>query len=213
MLPPYLDLLDKERQEVFKKLEVFSDKFILAGGTAIMLQIGHRLSYDFDCFSQKALSHNLIPKVNRVFNFQAKPLVNNSDICLLKLKNGIDLHFVFHPYNNLNKVIKTGYISLADMDDLAANKTNAIGRRAAWRDYVDLFFFLKWKKYTLNNLISLAEKKFQSEFNQKLFLEQLIYFEDIEITDTKFIKEKYSPEEIKTFLDHQVRLYLQKILA
>ena len=211
MLPQYLDLLDKEHQEVFKKLAAFSDEFILAGGTAIMLQLGHRHSYDFDCFSQKALSDYLIPKVNRIFDFQAKPLINNSDFCLLKLKNNIDLHFVFHPYKNLKKVIKTGYIPISDMDDLAANKVNTIGRRGAWRDYVDLFFLLKWKKYTINNLVTLGEKKFQSEFNSKLFLEQLVYFKDLEITDTKFIKEKYSVSQIQNFLSDEVDNYLIQV--
>lgn len=58
MLLPYLDILDPERQKVFKLLKHFSRTFVLAGGTAIMLQIGHRLSYDFDCFSEKPLPRN-----------------------------------------------------------------------------------------------------------------------------------------------------------
>lgn len=53
MLPPYLDQLDPARQDVFKKLVRFANEFTLGGGTAIMLQLGHRLSYDFDCFSPK----------------------------------------------------------------------------------------------------------------------------------------------------------------
>lgn len=44
MLQQYLDQLSPERQAVFKKLKHFADRFTLAGGTAIMLQIGHRLS-------------------------------------------------------------------------------------------------------------------------------------------------------------------------
>lgn len=41
----FLDQLDSERKRVFDKLAAFADTFVLAGGTAIMLQIGHRKSY------------------------------------------------------------------------------------------------------------------------------------------------------------------------
>lgn len=79
------------------------------------------------------------------------------------------------------------YLDLLDKEHFhkfASKKTHIISNgHGKWRDYINIFILLKWKKYTLNNLISLAEKKFQSEFNPKLFL------------------------------DRQVRLYLQKILA
>ena len=58
MLLQYLEKLSPERQKVFRELKHFSKNFVLAGGTAIMLQIGHRMSYDFDCFSEKPLPRN-----------------------------------------------------------------------------------------------------------------------------------------------------------
>lgn len=67
MLPPYLDQLNPERQEVFKRLSRFAGKFVLAGGTAIMLQIGHRASFDFDCFSLEKLPQDLPRKIKQVF--------------------------------------------------------------------------------------------------------------------------------------------------
>lgn len=99
------------------------------------------------------------------------------------------------------------------MDDLAANKANVIGRRPAWRDYVDLFLILKWHLYSLNTLIELAEKKFAGEFNPKLFLQQLVYFDDIKVVDTAFLNKSYTPSEIKAFLDKSVRGYLKKVLV
>jgi len=69
MSPLFLDQLDKERRQVFKKLKVFSSSFVLAGGTAIMLQIGHRLSYDFDlfCSNDKLLMNFIINKMGGLF--------------------------------------------------------------------------------------------------------------------------------------------------
>jgi len=75
-----------------------------------------------------------------------------------------------------------------------------------------LFFFLKWKLFTIDALIALAVKKFAGEFNPKLFLQQLVYFDDIKVVDTIFLKESYSPSEIKAFLEKSVKDYLKKVL-
>lgn len=87
-----------------------------------------------------------------------------------------------------------------------------MGHRPQWRDYVDLFFLMKWELYDLKKIVALSEKKFGGEFNAKLFLEQLTYFDDVEIRPTEFLKESYAPEEIKGFLENAVREYLKKVL-
>ena len=55
MLSIHLELLDKERRKVFEKLSAFSQTAVLGGGTALSLQIAHRLSFDFDLFLKKPL--------------------------------------------------------------------------------------------------------------------------------------------------------------
>jgi len=81
-----------------------------------------------------------------------------------------------------------------------------------WRDYVDLFFFLKWRFYSIKKIIALAKEKFGGEFNEKLFLGQLVYFDDIKIVPTVFLKESYTDDEIKSFLEKEVEAYIKKIL-
>ena len=61
-------------------------------------------------------------------------------------------------------------------------------------------------------IISFAERKFACEFHDKLFLEQLTYFDDVEILPTKFFKESFTDNQIKAFLEDEVRKYLKKIL-
>ena len=46
------NVLDSQRAEVFNKLGDGFENWYLAGGTALALQIGHRISFDFDLFSQ-----------------------------------------------------------------------------------------------------------------------------------------------------------------
>ena len=212
MLPPYLDQLGFERQEVFKKLKRFSKNFTLAGGTAIMLQIGHRMSFDFDCFGRQKLSETLPRKVRDVFGKFIYLKLRTSEQITFHTEKGVEITFVYHPYKPLREPIETDSITLFHLDDLAANKAYTIGRRGVWRDYVDLFFLLKWKLYDLQAIIALAEKKFTVEFSEKLFLAQLTYFDDIVVMDTDFLKESYTPSEIQRFLEKEVRDYLARIL-
>lgn len=210
MLLPYLDILDPERQKAFKLLKHFSHTFVLAGGTAIMLQIGHRLSYDFDCFSEKPLPRNTDKMAYDIFGKDIAIRVQTRDQITLVTPTNVEITFVCHPYKSLEKVIETDSISLFHLDDLAANKAMTIGKRGAWRDYVDIFFLLREKLYSIETLISLAEKKFAGMFSEKLFLEQLVYFDDLDIAAITFIKESYDEKEIKSFLEKQVEEYIQR---
>ncbi len=212
MLPPYLDQLDLDRQEAFKKLKHFASDFVLAGGTAIMLQIGHRLSFDFDCFSTSPLSPTLARKVRRVFGKIILPRVRTSEQLTFSTEKSVEVTFVYHPYKMLKQPIQTGYMPILHLDDLAANKAYTIGRRGVWRDYIDLFFLLKWKFYRVEKIIALAEKKFEGEFNDKLFLEQLAYFKDVDTIPITFLKESYEVSEIQSFLEEQVAKYISRIL-
>ncbi len=212
MLHLYLDRLDRERQAVFHKLAAFAGEYALAGGTAMMLQIGHRLSYDFDCFSASTPSKLVIPKIKRVFSVTGSPTISTPEMISFTLPGNIDISFVWDPYPLTKPSIKTSGISLYHLDDLVTNKAITIGRRPAWRDYVDLFFFLKWNIYKLKDIITKSCQRFGGEFNEKLFLQQLTYFDDVPIAETVFLKDSYTPEEIKLFLQRQVASYLKTIL-
>ena len=177
-----------------------------------MLQIGHRQSYDFDCFSQNQPTKQVINKIKRVFSITGAPKISTPDMISFTLPHTIDISFVWDPYKTLQKSLRTNGMSLYHLDDLATNKAITIGRRAVWRDYVDMFFLLAWNRYTVQQIISLSEKRFGGEFNEKLFLQQLTYFDDIKIVETTFLKESYTPDEIKNYLQEAVRTYLQNTL-
>lgn len=213
MSPQYLEQLDNERQTVFQQLKEFKKDFILAGGTAIMLQIGHRFSYDFDCFTEKELPQLLLKRIIKVFGREIKVEIENPEMFMIKTKKEIRIDFVVHPFIKLHTPIKTSSLDLLHLDDLAANKARVIGRRGQWRDYVDLFFLLKWRLYSLSKIIALAEKKFMAEFNIKLFLQQLVYYNDLDLLPIKYLKEPYKNSEIQAYLEQQVDQYVKKRLG
>ena len=49
----FYDILDKNRLDILPLLAGFKDRFYLAGGTGLALQLGHRDSHDFDFFPKR----------------------------------------------------------------------------------------------------------------------------------------------------------------
>ena len=205
----HLETLDSKRQEIFKLLSAFRDDGYLVGGTALSLQICHRKSYDFDIFVKKQIDVSFLRRIKKVFK-QVVFTLNTPDQVDFSVTGGIKVTFFLVEHQNLFPLVTTDGIFLADSRDVAANKVYTIGRRATWRDYVDLYFLLKLEVATLQQIIIWGKKKFSGEFNEAQFLEQMVYFKDLEIVQTEYLHETPTPDQIKNFLEEKVREYLKK---
>ncbi len=69
-----------------------------------------------------------------------------------------------------------------------------------WKDYVDLYFILK-DQYDLRELSARAMEIFGIYFNEKLFREQLCFFDDIDYSEkVEYIGDEINDGEIRKFL-------------
>ena len=73
-------------------------------------------------------------------------------------------------------------IRMPDLLTLAAMKAHALGQRAKWKDYVDLYFIIK-KYHGVSSIMRKAKHIFVHEFNEKIFRAQLAYFQDINYSE------------------------------
>lgn len=194
------EILTKEQNELLDLVKVFSKNFYLVGGTAIALQLGHRRSIDFDLFTEKALRPKLLldkiqkdkVKIQRVF------VRTESELTLII--NSVKMTFYNFPFSVPTKVQFEKYISMPDLLDLAAMKAFALGGRGKWKDYVDLFCLLS-EHFSIEQVSKRAEELFQESFNERLFREQLIFFNDIDYSeDVIWIREPIPKEKIKSGL-------------
>ena len=175
------EILTEQQTKLLPLIGKFSKDFGLVGGTAIALHIGHRESIDFDLFTVNEFDSGKIKrKITNDFNVE-KVFVNEADEYTV-LISGVKITFLHYPFNiefknNLDNVIK-----VADLLTLAAMKAYALGRRAKWKDYVDMYFIFK-NFHSIAEVIGKAGEIFSSEFNEKIFRAQLAYFEDIDYTE------------------------------
>ena len=83
---------------------------------------------------------------------------------------------------------------------LSALKAFALGGRAKWKDYVDLFFILS-NYFSLKEVICSADEILAGKFNGRLFRNQLRYFDDIDYGEkVEYLFKSVPEEKIKEFL-------------
>lgn len=199
-----LAILKSEQKKVFEKLKYFSE-FYLVGGTALALQIGHRISLDFDLFTKKEIPAGLLNKARRIFKeFKIKIIVNHSEQLSLKI-NETKVDFVKYNFPLVLDLIEFSGTKILPVAEIAAMKARALNYRGTLKDYVDLYFVLKDKYATLKEIKEITGKKYGDEFNFRLFLEQLIYLKDIETERIQFLKKEITKDEIQRFFEKEIK--------
>ncbi|MDP2664826.1 MAG: nucleotidyl transferase AbiEii/AbiGii toxin family protein [bacterium] len=181
------EVLDEKRRAVFAKLSQFPD-FYLSGGTALAFYLGHRISVDFDLFSSQKIPRDLLEKIEKVYQGSSVlPSVNNPDELTVFI-NSVKTTFLFYPFPVVLGFTEYQGIQLSSVKEIAATKAYALGRRVAYRDYIDLYFVLAERHATLSEIIEIAERKYAENFNSRLFLEQLVDVEEPQDTSLIFLK-------------------------
>lgn len=175
LLPEQLNLLPLLR--TFSHLG-----FFLVGGTAIALHLGHRRSIDFDLFTVSKYKKNTIINIIKQDGFKVQRTLYEDKEQLDLVVNDVKLTFLEYPFEVHPSLSFEQIITLPSLVNLASMKAYALGRRAKWKDYVDLFFVLK-DVCSLSDLIENTLQLFGELFNQKLFREQMSYFEDIDYSE------------------------------
>ena len=198
------EILSKKQLELFRVVEDFSKQgFYLAGGTALALQLGHRESIDFDLFRFQGFNNGLFDKYFTK-NWKDTKVTKSIDVLdeYTIFLNDTKITFLCYPFE-LDKINKIEEISMASPLDIAAMKAYALGRRGKWKDYVDLYFLLQ--SYEMDEILLKSKEIFKSLFSEKLFLQQLCYFNDVDFSETIIWKIKNPPTEttIKNFLIEQ----------
>jgi hypothetical protein len=195
------EILTQEQIKLLPLLKSFKQRFGLVGGTAIALQIGHRHSIDFDLFSLTEFKNFYIKKIVTQNGFKIEKTYQDETGQFTFFINNVQFTFFHYPFKiNFNKKLEN-YLRMPDLETLAAMKAYALGRRAKWKDYVDLYFILK-NYHPLEKIVKKSKSIFQNEFNERIIREQISYFKDINYSEKiEFMPGfEVSEEEIKKSL-------------
>jgi hypothetical protein len=148
--------------------------WVLYGGTALALRLGHRVSIDFDFFSGEPL----IPLEFRERWKLDGPVLQSDTNTLGVLHRGVKLSFfgglslgVIRPPDLLDRC------PVASLDDLAACKLAALVNRVELKDYLDVVALLR-HGLPLPRMLACAEAVYHGEFPVAACLKSLVWFDE-----------------------------------
>jgi len=146
---PRLEILPEEQKTILPELSPCKDLgFVLYGGTAIALQLGHRSSVDFDFFSHLPLNEG---KEHEILS--ALPFLNDSELIQVapdtrSYLTAANVKISFFGGLRLGRIgepqtTNDGVLNVASLDDLMALKLVTILKRVEAKDYRDIAAMLR----------------------------------------------------------------------
>jgi predicted nucleotidyltransferase component of viral defense system len=177
------EALASETRRVFDALATLPipSDFYLAGGTALALQLGHRISSDLDFFSPD----NLLGTAERAalaYRIQAITpctIKREYDEQLYANLIGVEVSFIYQHHPLLFPTLEVSGLRLAQPADIGLMKLSAIKDRGTRRDFVDLYCLREIAP--LKKLLQLLPQKFYDRPDFTVHLAYALrYFDDAE---------------------------------
>jgi hypothetical protein len=153
----------------------YIQQFVLVGGTALALQIGHRKSIDLDLFSLSDFDTDVLyDKLQRDYHVELKVQTKGSIIAEIE---GIKVDFIRFKYTFAHPLQVEEGIRMLSIHDIAPMKLDAITGRGNKKDFYDLYFLLEY--FDLSDILEMYSIKYQ---HSTVFhvIKSLTWFEDAE---------------------------------
>lgn len=183
---PRMDILPSEQRQLWPTLRPAAKLgFVLYGGTAIALRLGHRTSVDFDFFSDKPLDRDALSdafpfiRIATVLQDQSNTLtitVAMGDQGLHPVKVSFFGTIAFGRVG-APETTDDGVLQVASLDDLMATKVKVILQRAEAKDYRDIATMVG-AGVSLPKGLASARAFYGLNFQPSESLKALVYFKD-----------------------------------
>jgi len=199
---PRLDSLPEPQRLLWPELRQVPGNFVLYGGTAVALRLGHRASLDFDLFSSDPLDadalYRTIPFLVNSTPLQrgldtVTALVERRGTVKISFFGGIQIGCIDPP-----ELTDDGVILVASPRDLLGTKLKVLLQRVEAKDYLDIAALLQ-SQIPLAEGLGAAQALYQEQFPPCEALKALVYFEggDLERLEA----------EVKSYLTIAVRAF------
>jgi len=185
---PRLDILPAAQRTLWPQLaDVSRHSFVLYGGTAVALYLGHRESVDFDFFTNLTFQPDdlvgsyLFLREVEVLQSQQNTL---TVITAGRETGGVKISFFGGlRFGRLAQPRRApdGVMNVASLDDLLAHKLKTILQRVETKDYLDVDALLR-SGLSLSSGLAGAQLLFPA-FAPQECLKALTYFEDEALSD------------------------------
>lgn len=183
--------------------------FYLAGGSALALYLGHRISVDLDFFTPQLFdAAELARRLDRAGVFVQEQRKKDT---LLGTLDQVKVSFFRYSYPMIAKSENILNTAIASIPDIAAMKLEAIGTRGKKRDFIDLYFICQ----TGNSLEAVTEwyrEKYRNvQINLVHSIKALTYFEEAESDPMPRMLKRVSWNTVKKFFEKEAPALMKKL--
>jgi predicted nucleotidyltransferase component of viral defense system len=190
-----------------QRQEILADYF-LVGGTALSLQLGHRMSVDIDLFTRSAIDkEEILGFLNTEYGGDCQ-IHNMRDTVLQVNVSGINVDFLRHDYRLIEEIKSENGIRLLGIKDIAAMKLMAIANRGDQaKDFVDVFYLLR--EMSLSDMFECYKQKY-SQSDISAIKRSLVYFDDVTESSwaaVKLSEGSLSADDVRRVIREEVLRY------
>ena len=183
--------------------------FYLAGGSALALHLGHRLSVDLDFFTVQ--SFDALALSRRLAQADTFTQEQRKKDTLLGAFAQVKVSFFRYSYPMLAPTATVLNTAIASVPDIGAMKLDAIGTRGRKRDFIDLYFVCR-AGHSLEEVLGWYREKYQGvEVNLIHYIKALTYFEEAEADPMPRMLKRVSWDRAKRFFEKEAPPLLRKI--
>jgi len=178
---PKLDILPPSQRLLWQELKETPRFFVLYGGTAIALRLGHRQSLDFDFFSNEGFDPSeLFRRLPYLKDGRVDQRGNNTLSVVVERKGPVKISF----FGDLEMrrvgepdIVSDHGLQIASLLDLMATKVKTVQQRAEAKDYLDIAAGIE-AGVPLSEALGAAIGIYGKTFNAMAALKALTYFGD-----------------------------------
>lgn len=179
---PILSILESAQRRLWDELGNVPEPFVLCGGTAVALQLGHRSSIDFDFVGPHEFDpDDLLRSVSILNGARVSQKSASTLSCIVDCGGPVMVSFFGTPTIQMIEpphIARDNKLRIASLVDLAAMKAAVVQKRAEAKDYVDLDAIIENTEIDLPTALSAARLLYGPSFNPELTLKSLSYFGD-----------------------------------
>ena len=187
-------------------------EFVLAGGTGLALQLGHRVSIDFDFFTAPGKFPRLL-KEELAGTAGVLEVIQERQDTLDVLLDGIKCSFFSYPYPFSEFQERYHAVPVACVLDIAAMKLIAIAQRGARKDFIDLYVVLR--EHRFDSVFANALRRFGAQSMNPLQIgKSLVYFSDADPDPAPvFVGAPIPWSSVKEFFQAHAREFVEHMIA
>jgi len=177
-----LDILPPPQRRLWDEFVAIPSEFVLYGGTALALRLGHRQSLDFDFFGRRKFEpHQLTDNLSLLAEATITQQAPNTHSVVVDRGGPVRLSFFGLP--RITRLQPPGIapgngLRVASLLDLAGTKAAVVQQRAEAKDYLDIDALLTDGRVDLPTALAAAQAIYGAQFNTLITLKALSFFED-----------------------------------